>query len=124
MNLAASYGFGPTAPGSVACNCSGKGDAYQLESEVGVQFYAIKRPKAIQTALSLFYVRRLLRNLTLKSTWTMDALSWTNLGLVAVSDLGPINVYLAADHLLTYSNLAKARGASIQFGINVKLERR
>ena len=124
MNLAASYGFGPTAPGSVACNCSGKGDAYKLESEVGLQFYAIKRPKAIQTALSLFYVRRLLRNLTLKSTWTMDALSWTNLGLVAVSDLGPINVYLAADHLLTYSNLAKARGASIQFGINVKLERR
>ena len=95
-----------------------------MESEVGVQFYAIKRPKAIQTALSFFYVRRLLRNLTLKSTWTMDALSWTNLGLAVVGDLGPINVYLAADHLLGYSNLAKARGASIQFGMNITLERR
>ena len=124
LNASAAYGFGPTAPGSVACNCSGKGDPYKLESEVGVQFFAIKRPKAIQTALSLFYVRRLFRNLTLKSTWTMDALSWTNLGLAVVGDLGPINVYLAGDHLLRYSNLAKARGASIQFGINVKLERR
>jgi hypothetical protein len=124
FNASAAYGFGPTAPGSVACNCSGKGDPYKLESEVGVQFYAIKRPKAIQTALSFFYVRRLLRNLTLKSTWTMDALSWTNLGLAVVGDLGPINVYLAADHLLAYSNLAKARGASIQFGMNITLERR
>jgi hypothetical protein len=124
LNASAAYGFGPTAPGSVACNCSGKGDPYKLESEVGVQFYAIKRPKAIQTALTLFYVRRLLRNLTLKSTWTMDALSYTNIGLAVVGDLGPINVYLAGDHLLRYPNLAKARGASVQFGINVKLERR
>jgi len=124
MNAAASYSFGPTAPGSVACNCTGKGDAYKTESEVGVQFYAIKRPKAIQTAMTLFYVRRLLRNLTLKSTWTMDALSWTNFGLAMVGDLGPINVYLAADHLLRYPNLAKARGISMQFGINVTLERR
>ena len=69
-------------------------------------------------------MRRLLSNLTIKSTWTLDALSWTNLGLAVVGDLGPINVYLAGDHLLRYSNLAKARGASIQFGINVKLERR
>ena len=124
LNASAAYGFGPTAPGSVACNCSGKGDAFKLESEVGVQFYVIKRPKAVQTALTLFYVRRLLRNLTIKSTWTMDALSYTNLGLAVVGDLGPINVYLAGDHLLRYPNLAKARGASIQFGINVKLERR
>lgn len=124
LNASAAYGFGPTAPGSVACNCSGKGDPYKLESEVGVQFYAIKRPKAVQTALTFFYVRRLLRNLTLKSTWTMDALSYTNIGLAVVGDLGPINVYLAGDHLLRYPNLAKARGASVQFGINVKLERR
>ena len=124
FNVSTAYGFGPTAPGSVACNCSGKGDPYKLKSEIGLQFYAIKRPKAVQTALSLFYVRRLLSNLTIKSTWTLDALSWTNLGLAVVGDLGPINVYLAGDHLLRYSNLAKARGASIQFGINVKLERR
>jgi hypothetical protein len=124
LNASATYAFGPSAPGSVACNCSGKGDPYKLESEVGIQIYAIKRPKTIQTAISLFYVSRLLRQLTVKSTWTMDALSYANLGLALVGDLGPINVYLAGDHLLRYGNLAKARGASIQLGVNVKLERR
>ena len=97
FNASAAYGFGPTAPGSVACNCSGKGDPYKLESEIGLQFYAIKRPKAVQTALSLFYVRRLLSNLTIKSTWTLDALAGTNLGGAGGGDGGPINVYLAGE---------------------------
>ena len=120
FNAGISYGFGPAAPGSPACNCTKKGKPFTLESEVGFQYFAIKRPKGIQMAATVFYLRRLYRFLLIKSTYTIDALSATNIGLGVVGDFGNFNIYLAGDHALKYGNLAKARGLSVQFGLNFK----
>jgi hypothetical protein len=71
-------------------------------------------------AATVFYLRRLYRFLLIKSTYTIDALSATNIGLGVVGDFGNFNIYLAGDHALKYGNLAKARGLSVQFGLNFK----
>jgi len=120
LNAGVSYGFGPAAPGSPACNCTKKGRPFAFESEVGLQYFAIKRPKGVQMAASVYYLRRLFRFLLVKSTYTVDALSASNIGLGIVGDFGNFNIYLAGDHVLKYGNLSKSNGLAVQFGMNFK----
>jgi len=51
----------------------------------------------------------------------VDAFSKDNVGLAIVGDFGKFNMYIAADNLLRYGNLAKAKSVSLQFGFNIKI---
>lgn len=121
MNASAQRNFGRRV-GSEACDCLNMGGIQEYNQAVGVQLYSIFRPKGPQLAGTLFYSRRLGRHFSAKATYTADPFSVTNLGLGIAADLWKINFYLAADNLLSYSNLAKSNGVSLQFGLNIKIK--
>jgi len=118
------YNFGKPMQSGVACDCnyksSGqKGGAVQYANSVGGQLYAINRPRGPQTALTAFYLRRFGRAMALKTTYTIDKFSRTNIGLGLNAQAGPVNIYLIADNLLAYRNIADTHYASFQIGLNI-----
>ncbi|RMB62813.1 hypothetical protein EAX61_04330 [Dokdonia sinensis] len=118
-NAGLNYGFGKNLFGDCDCTNGGKN---QYESNVGLQFFAIKRPRAINSALTAYYDRRWNRLLRTKLTYTLDAFSKRNVGLLLSANIKNFNVYLAADNLLDYPNLAKAYNASLQLGFQFTFE--
>jgi hypothetical protein len=119
------YDFGEGGRSSVFDNCGcgvnvgGGSNRDYYRNSVGGQLFMIKRPKGIQAALTGFYQRRFGRVLSLKTTYTIDKYTFTNLGLGANLQLGPVNFYVLADNLLSYSNIADSHYASLQFGFNI-----
>lgn len=114
FNAAVRYKFGKKVIED--CNCLANDDGYL--NAVGAQLYAINRPRSPQLALTAFYYRRLFEGLNVKATYTVDSFSSTNVGLGVSTHIGALNIFLLADNLLDYQNLAKAKTASLQFGIN------
>jgi len=105
------------------CGCAintGSGSNQQFyRNSVGGQLFMMKRPRGIQAALTGFYQRRLGRTFSLKTTYTVDKYSWSNIGLGINLQAGPINFYLLGDNLLSYQNIANSHYASLQFGFNI-----
>ncbi len=120
INAGITYRFGKLLGDECDCLNRGGDDSQSL----GLQLYSIIRPKGPQYAATLFYYRRVTDFLSAKVSYTADALSMDNIGLGIVGDLGKFNVYLAADNLLRYGNLAKANSVSLQLGLNIKIENR
>ncbi len=105
------------------CGCAinterGSNREYYRNS-VGGQLFMMKRPKGVQAALTAFYQRRFGRAVSLKTTYTIDKYSFANIGLGANFQMGPVNFYVLADNLLSYSNIADSHYASLQFGFNI-----
>lgn len=116
FNASVNRGFGTNLNGD--CDCTNSGvDRYA--TNVGVQLFAIKRPRSIQRAVTLYIDRTWNRFFRTKMTYTYDAFSNRNIGLLFSTKINKFNVYLAADNLLDYSNLAKAQSASLQFGFQL-----
>ncbi len=116
------YDFGEQIRTKEDCDCGqivshSKGIKYA--NSVGGQVYAINRPRGPQTALTGFYMRRFGNTVALKTTYTIDKFSKTNIGLGLNLQAGPLNFYALADNLLSYSNLADTHYASFQFGFNI-----
>lgn len=118
---ALSYGFG-RFNASGACDCLNMGGGALHKQSIGLQFYSIFRPKGPQMAGTLFYHRRIAEFLSAKATYTIDSYSFSNLGLGISADIGKVNFYLAADNLLKYGNLAKAKSVSLQLGFNIIID--
>ncbi|WP_111682094.1 DUF5723 family protein [Winogradskyella tangerina] len=114
LNAAVRYRFGKKI--SKDCNCYAEDGGYL--NAVGAQLFAIRRPRAPQLALTAFYYRRVFKGLQFKATYTIDSFSFTNVGLGVSTDIGPLNLYVLADNVLEYQNLAKAQSLSLQFGLN------
>ena len=57
--------------------------------------------------------------MAVKTTYTIDKYSYSNVGLGLSLQAGPINMYLMADNLLAYRNIAASNYASFQLGINI-----
>lgn len=116
FNASINRGFGANLNGD--CDCTNSGvDRYA--TNVGAQLYAIKRPRGFQGAATLYVDRTWNRFIRTKMTYTYDAFSNRNIGLLLSTKINKFNVYLAADNILDYSNLAKAQSASIQFGFQL-----
>jgi len=122
INASVSYNFGRPADGGTDCNCYGMSGIVRNQA-IGLQYYSIFRPKGPQMAGTLFYSRRFNNFISMKATYTVDSFSATNFGLGLVSDFGKFNFYIAADNLLKYGNLAKAKSVSLQLGFNIKIDR-
>ena len=119
VNGAIKYNFGKGA--GDACDCYNMGGAIKTDQSIGLQFFSIFRPKGPQLAGTLFYYRRLWDFLSAKATYTVDPYSNSNIGLGMVADIGKFNFYIAADNLLRYGNIAKAKSVSLQLGFNIKI---
>ena len=124
INASVAYSFGRSLDGSDDCNCRQSTGSPARNQQAGVQLYSIFRPKGLQVAGTLFYYRRFTNFLGVKATYTVDSFSATNIGLGLVADIGVVNFFLAADNLLVYQNLAKAKSVSLQLGFNIKIDRK
>jgi hypothetical protein len=118
------YNFGEPVASMADCDCTYKVSGTRerdlgYTNALGLQLYAINRPRGPQTALSAFYMRKLGRILALKTTYTIDKFSKTNIGLGMNLQAGPVNFYVMADNLLAYRNIADSHYASLQFGLNI-----
>ncbi len=102
-----------------AINTGGGVNSDFYRNSVGGQLYMIKRPRGIQAALTGFYQKRVGRGLSLKTTYTIDKYSLTNIGLGLNLQAGPVNFYVLGDNLLGYGNIADSHYASLQFGFNI-----
>ena len=118
------YNFGePVDGGTLDCDCtsgaSGAANRFQYRNGVGAQLHMINRPRGPQAALTAFYLRRVGNFLSLKTTYTADKFSMSNLGIGISIQAGPVNFYALANNLLQYRNLADSNYASFQFGFNI-----
>lgn len=121
------YDFGEPVRGEggqIDCDCTaGSSGGNELRTtyrnSAGAQIYMINRPRGPQVALSGFYTRRIGNILALKATYTADKFSYTNIGLGMSLQTGPINLYVLADNLLSYQNIAASNYASFQLGLNI-----
>lgn len=123
VNAGLAYKFGKAVGGSGECNCRNMGGGIDRNQSAGLQLYSIFRPKSPQMAATLFYYRRITDYFSAKATYTVDSYSYSNVGLGVTADLGKFNFYLAADNLLRYGNLAKAKSVSLQLGFNLKFDK-
>jgi hypothetical protein len=121
VNAGISYSFGRILSDGGECDCRNRGGGIDRDQNAGIQFYSMFRPKGPQMAGTLFYYRRFTDYISAKATYTVDPFSYSNIGLGIVADIGKFNLYIAADNLLKYGNLAKAKSVSLQFGFNIKV---
>ncbi|MGB5378997.1 DUF5723 family protein [Muriicola sp.] len=117
------YNFGEPVNGDLDCDCDiGVTDAntrFQYRNALGGQLHMVNRPRGPQAALTAFYLRRVGNFLALKTTYTVDKFSMSNIGLGVDFQLGPVNLYAMANNLLGYQNLADSHYASFQIGLNI-----
>ncbi len=116
LNGSIKYSFNPYEDES--CNCSLYGDSPVYRDAFGLQVFSQFRPKRPQYAASLFYYKRIFNFLRAKVTYTIDDYSYNNIGFLLSTHIDKINFYISANNVLEYSNLAKARSVSMQFGFN------
>jgi len=121
INASLAYSFGRPTDGGTDCNCYNMSGGIARNQAVGFQYYSVFRPKGAQIAGTLFYYRRFADFLSAKATYTIDSYSSSNIGLGLVADYKKFNFYIAADNLLQYGNLAKAKSVSLQLGFNIKI---
>ncbi|WP_136480179.1 DUF5723 family protein [Cognatitamlana onchidii] len=114
LNTSINYAFGKQKEKD--CNCIKEDVGYI--NRIGVQLYAINRPKRPQVALTTYYYRRLFKGLRLKGTYTIDSFSFYNIGLGASFHIGGMNFYAMADNFFQYQNIYNAEGVSLQLGFN------
>lgn len=115
------YNFGEQNRSMQDCDCKAGGSRGSLgyPNAVGGQLYVINRPRGPQIGVTGFYQRNFGKAISLKTTYTVDKYSATNIGFGANLNLGPVNLYAMADNLVGYRNLAASQYASFQLGINV-----
>ncbi len=114
FNASLDYAYGKKV--NKECNCLEEDTEYM--NKVGVQLFSVNRPKFPQFSLTTYYYRRLMDQLRIKATYTVDSYSFTNLGLGLSAHLSNINFYFLVDNLLEFQNLAKAQSVSLQLGLN------
>ncbi|QLG46071.1 DUF5723 family protein [Costertonia aggregata] len=117
------YDFGKNLETRINCDCSylysSRDVRKRYTNSMGGQIYIVNRPRGPQTAVTAFYQRRFGNGLSLKTTYTADKFSFTNIGLGINLQAGPVNLYAMADNLLAYQNIAASRYASFQLGVNI-----
>ncbi|MFV5685388.1 DUF5723 family protein [Flavobacterium sp. GB2R13] len=99
------------------CNCDGTESEYK--NAVGAQLFVMSTPRLPFMAFTTYYRRRILNSLQIKATYTLDSYSYKNIGLGLSGQFGKLNLYVLADNLLEYHDLAKANSLSFQFGLNI-----
>lgn len=112
----ASYQYSFNDSRGTGCNCDGEETEYR--NAVGAQLFIMTTPRTPLVALTGYYRRNILSNLQMKATYTVDSYSYKNIGLGMSTTLGKFNLYVLADNLLEYRDVAKANALSLQFGFN------
>ena len=123
MYASVKYNFGQAIGGDKTCNCLKMGENQKYNQSIGFQYFSIIRPKGPQIAATLFYYHRLSDYFSVKATYSADSYSYSNVGLGLITNIKMVNFYIVADNLQWYSNLAKAKSVSLQFGFNIIIDK-
>lgn len=121
FNGAVNYGFAENRDGE--CNCLNKSGP-KYKANVGAHVNAIKRPRSVLAAATLYYDRSWWPFIKTKITYTVDTFSKNNIGLLVSTKIKNFNFYLAGDNLLEYADVAKARQLSVQLGMQVVINQK
>ena len=119
FNASAQYSFEEERVVDGSCNCEGTDPSIFYKSTVGAQLFAMTTPKSPLFAMTTFYKRNFSKSFQMKATYTVDSFSFTNVGLGMSTKVGPVNFYVLADNLLSYSDVSKANSLSFQLGLNL-----
>ena len=123
LNASFRYNFGERGPKKENCECSTKVvsrvENIDYVNAAGAHLFMMNRARGPQAALTAFYQRRLGNILALKTTYTIDKYTFSNVGFGLNLQAGPLNFYLLADNLLGYANIPNSSYASLQFGFNI-----
>ncbi len=122
FNASAQYSFDEERVVDGSCNCEGTDPTIFYKSTIGAQLFAMTTPRSPLLALTTFYKRNFSKSFQMKATYTIDSFSFTNVGLGMSTKVGPINLYVLADNVLSYADISKANSLSFQLGINVILK--
>jgi hypothetical protein len=120
VNASVDFGFRENAE---PCNCHKPMGRRRYYNHLGAHFFAMKRPRGLNYATTLYFDKTFNERFRGKISYTADSYSFSNIGLLLSARLYNFNVYLAADNLLDYTNLAKARNASVQLGFQLIFNR-
>ncbi|WP_405562668.1 DUF5723 family protein [Polaribacter sp. Asnod6-C07] len=115
LNAAVKYSFGQRK--SKVCYDNRYKDFYT--DAIGVQIFSVFRPLRPQLALTAFYEKSLSNKIHTKFTYTVDDISYANLGAGLSMQLGKVNFYGMFDNILSYKNLSSSNSVSLQLGINL-----
>lgn len=119
LNASMDYGFGEILE---SCNCYEESGRRKYYNHLGLQMFSMKRPNGFVHAATLSFDKKLSSNFFGKLTYTVDSFSLSNVGLLFSARFSYFNIYMAADNVLVYRNIAKARNAALQVGIQFLLE--
>ncbi|HEA30746.1 MAG TPA: hypothetical protein ENH91_12285 [Leeuwenhoekiella sp.] len=100
----------------LVCNClNPEEDTYRFRT--GVTLFAVNRPRFPQASLTGYLDARLLNFLHTKVTYTVDPYTATNIGFLVSAQIAKFNLYISADNILGYENLAKSNTMALQLGM-------
>jgi len=123
LNASYRYNFGQYSAKSKACDCEtkpvSKSEDFDYKNALGAHLFVINRPRGPQAAITAFYQKRIGKVLALKTTYTADRYTLTNIGLGLNLQAGPVNFYILGDNILGYQNIPASNYASLQFGFNI-----
>lgn len=117
FNLALQYSLSGNR-NSQPCDCR-KSSRTNNEQTIGLHLFGIVRPKSMHYAATFSYYNRINSFFSMKMSYTIDAFSQTNFGLILITTTKKFNFFIAGDNILNYSNLAKANSLSLQLGLNI-----
>jgi len=83
----------------------------------GMLISGVNRPKGPTYGITAYWDRKVTDNLRFRLAYGLDEYSITKFGAMVSSRFKNFNVYLAANDIIGYTNLAKANSASLQLGL-------
>lgn len=88
----------------------------------GMLISGVNRPKGPTYGVTAYWDRKVNDNLRFRLAYGVDEYSITKLGAMVSSRFKNFNIYLAANDIIGYTNLAKANSASLQLGLQFILK--
>lgn len=82
----------------------------------GMLISGVNRPKGPTYGVTTYWDRKVNDNLRFRLAYGVDEFTLTKLGFMMSSRFKNFNIYLAANDIIGYTNLAKANSASLQLG--------
>jgi hypothetical protein len=117
LNTIVKYSFGTKR--YAECTYYGESDNDFSKNTIGGFLQFQKRPGTILPSASIFFEKNYNNILQARVSYTADKFSYTNIGLVASLRVWKVNLFVGANNLIGFSNLAKSNTASIQLGLSI-----
>ncbi|HEY9185436.1 MAG TPA: DUF5723 family protein [Salegentibacter sp.] len=115
FNLAIEYGFGQAF---LPCNYLVVNKVRYM-NQIGMNLAGVLRPRGLVYSFTTYWDKKLTEKQRFRIAHTLDDYSLANFGLMYSVTFNKFNLYLAANNILGFRDLAKARSTSVQLGMQM-----